>query len=295
MLTNFTKSKYEIGKVYQTYDYDLFESHAGNRKINETHVNKLIASFQKERILSHITVYEENGKLIVWDGQHRLAALMRLQWIIYFLVVEKPEAVSPATMNNAQSKWIIDDYIHSNITLGNYNYILFAKAYEHINNIAPVGSKRTLHLAHLIDIARHVKSRNGEHISRRALTTSVREGHFTFNEKEADEVIELCVDMCQIFFLSYHKGGMDKQFIYAFLLFSSLKNFTLQNFIEKIETTNKMQQYRKVEDYLENFEHVYNFKKSSKKIKYHFDPIKRKSEINSGKDTWKSGLQDLNE
>ena len=62
----------EVGKVYETYDYELFVKVKGNRAINQAHVNRL-ARKMGTRCLKEMTIIvapkDKDGKHAIHDGQ----------------------------------------------------------------------------------------------------------------------------------------------------------------------------------------------------------------------------------
>ena len=108
------ENKYwEIDKVYHTSDYNLFKKDPINRLIAQNHVKKLTKSLQNHQVTDFIKVYQENDKLIIWDGQHRFEALKSLGRPIGFIVIEKPPVGALAEVNNATKRWGVGDYLNS--------------------------------------------------------------------------------------------------------------------------------------------------------------------------------------
>ena len=71
---NFNASK-QITKVLYEKNYTKFTLFDNNREINETHVEKLIASMRKSGQLMPVVVTQN---MEVVDGQHRLKACEKL-------------------------------------------------------------------------------------------------------------------------------------------------------------------------------------------------------------------------
>ena len=63
----------EVGKVFETYNYDLFIKVKGNRAINQAHVNRL-ANKMEHRFLKELPIIvgpkNNKGKYPILDGQH---------------------------------------------------------------------------------------------------------------------------------------------------------------------------------------------------------------------------------
>ena len=64
---------HEVGKVYETYDYELFVKVKGNRAINQAHVNRLAKKMER-RFLKELPIIvgpkNKDGKHPILDGQH---------------------------------------------------------------------------------------------------------------------------------------------------------------------------------------------------------------------------------
>ena len=75
----------EINTVYETKDYKTFSFLSNNRNISNHHVNRIINSMKKKRLISPILV-NENFQII--DGQHRFLAQKQLKFSIPFVVQE---------------------------------------------------------------------------------------------------------------------------------------------------------------------------------------------------------------
>lgn len=108
-------------KIYSTTDYGQFKRLVGNRKINKTHVSKLVKSISRE---NHLEQYPGivSPELFVYDGQHRLAAAEILQ-VPFFYQIE--ESLSLDMIRNLQlfKSWSMEDYLDSFIEQGNPHYI----------------------------------------------------------------------------------------------------------------------------------------------------------------------------
>lgn len=95
----------------QTTDYNLFQSIASNRELNEAHVLNLMKSISEENLL-HVNPIVVNGHYEVIDGQHRLEAATRLGIPIYYIRSETVTKRNIASLNSIAKKWLPVDYIN---------------------------------------------------------------------------------------------------------------------------------------------------------------------------------------
>jgi hypothetical protein len=106
-------------KVRTTTDYSKFGLIEGNRPRNDSHVKRLVKSFEANHLPTAILVDKD---MRVLDGQHRLAALSRLGRPVHYIVADA--TVEDVKMvNSAQKQWTINDIINSHAATGNWNYI----------------------------------------------------------------------------------------------------------------------------------------------------------------------------
>lgn len=118
----------EIGKVYETDDYDLFNFKKENREVDRKKVEKL-----KNRILEdgrQLNPIIVNSRFEIYEGQHRFVALSELGWTIKYIIDRNLQISDIRSMNISQNKWSLMDFIHTYST-ENENYrileILFKK------------------------------------------------------------------------------------------------------------------------------------------------------------------------
>jgi len=112
-------------KIKKTTNYGLFSTIKENRNINETHVKKLMRSFQQEQLVTPITV---NTKGEVIDGQHRLEVCKRLGLPVYYFEVEGYSESQMQRLNSNSKNWSTSDFIDSQCSIGAEHYI-FLKQY----------------------------------------------------------------------------------------------------------------------------------------------------------------------
>lgn len=109
----------EIGKVYQTKDYDYFKKLDGNRIVEK--YSSLKEQIEKQGQICPIVI---NGFQEVIDGQHRLAILKELNRPVKFVVNENAGFGDAISMNSAQKNWKPEDFVNAYAEKGNEDYKL---------------------------------------------------------------------------------------------------------------------------------------------------------------------------
>ncbi len=109
--------------VFETTDYGQFKTLLGNRAVNNTHVNKLIASIIKQNMLAGNPIIVTPDKVIL-DGQHRLIAAKALKLPVYY-VQFKGDLTDVQLLNTNAKTWTSRDYLDSYCALGRLSYIQF--------------------------------------------------------------------------------------------------------------------------------------------------------------------------
>jgi len=126
-------------KIKKTYDYDEFGDLDGNRKINQSNLNKIMESMRKKYYSIPIIV---NKKMQVIDGQHRLEACRQLNLPVFYFQIDGLDLRSVHTFNSIGKPWAFIDYLDSYVRLGKPEYI---KA-QALRNKYPMNEKCLLFL-----------------------------------------------------------------------------------------------------------------------------------------------------
>ena len=107
------QSKFQL---FETKNYGSFRYLHYNRAINPKIVDSLVQSIKKHGLTMPIVV--SNDRFVI-DGQHRLAALTRLQLPVPYIVTQKYNSEQVRETNNIQKGWKLEDYITSAASTGN--------------------------------------------------------------------------------------------------------------------------------------------------------------------------------
>jgi len=119
----------EYGKVYETKDYGMFKLIAGNRLIQEGHVESLIESI-KDKNLLEVNPIIVNTKLEIIDGQSRLAAAKQLDVPIFYMVAKTANLEDVRLLNINVKNWCMGDYLDSYLSQNVPDYYTLKKFHE---------------------------------------------------------------------------------------------------------------------------------------------------------------------
>lgn len=111
----------EYGKIYVTYNYDLFKNIKVNRVVNRSNYAKLYKSFKKQQLITLVMV---NEKYEIIDGQHRAIICKELGLPIYFYIVPS-YGVKQLSMAQVSSSWVNKDFLHQYAENNQEDYIWF--------------------------------------------------------------------------------------------------------------------------------------------------------------------------
>ena len=107
----------KISEVYATKNYESFSFLGNNRMVSKTHVNKIIDSMKRKRLMSPILVNEHRQ---IIDGQHRFLAQKELKTSIPFIVKKGYGEQETQILNTNTKNWSLVDweayYCNKNIT-----------------------------------------------------------------------------------------------------------------------------------------------------------------------------------
>ena len=102
----------EVGKIFETDNYEMFKFKSENREVNRARVEKLKRQLlEDERQISPIIV---NKNYEIYEGQHRHQALKELGWNIKYFIDPELKTSDIRAINISQNKWNVKDYIHAN-------------------------------------------------------------------------------------------------------------------------------------------------------------------------------------
>lgn len=135
------KCKVLVGKVgemyaiYETVVKDAINLLEENRVISESHVQRLMASYEKDGY--YFSILDLNEKLEEIDGQHRFESAMRKNLPVRFMIMPGWTIKEVRVLNLNTRNWSPIDFLESYATQGYPNYIRFKKFFnEHLFDIS---------------------------------------------------------------------------------------------------------------------------------------------------------------
>ena len=105
----------QVGIIYKTKNYKKFVLNSINRVINQTRVNHFVKEYKERQIISPIEVMHNNdGKLVILDGQHRFRAWMKLGLPVYFYeTISGDDSTQGLRQRNQGKAWNTLDTVNS--------------------------------------------------------------------------------------------------------------------------------------------------------------------------------------
>jgi len=226
-------------QILSTKNYSMFKYVGGNRKLDEKRVLSIMDKMKNHPEL--IAPAQCNEKFEIIDGQHRLEASKRLNKPFYYYVVKGANIETVRTLNDHDSRWNTSEFVHSFSATGNENYAIYENFEAKYN------------FGHAVNIM----LLSGVNNFYNKMLDDFKVGGFKVdNVKRAEELAEMINTLKDLY-----PGYKKRSFVIAFLKVSSLSNFNIITFIEKL----RMQQKKMVDctnstHYIELLGEIYNYK-----------------------------------
>lgn len=113
-------------KVFFSSSYGQFKMIAGNRDLNESKINRIMADIKDGiDVLKYypIQVRERDGRLEIIDGQHRFFIAKKLGRAVHYIVMQEERSLFDiAKINSNTEKWKTRDFINCYVNLDNQHY-----------------------------------------------------------------------------------------------------------------------------------------------------------------------------
>jgi len=119
--------------VYETRDYGLFKTLAGNRDLNAVQIKKLARVIENAPQFTRLSPLLVNENMEIIDGQHRLAAYKKyaaektIVHPIYFTVNSGTGIAEARNLNAGSKPWTPKDYAVAYSNSGNKEYATYLK------------------------------------------------------------------------------------------------------------------------------------------------------------------------
>lgn len=122
-----------VSKMHETNDYKKFKFIKGNRTIDERHVRLLVRRFSENGNFTQIIPVLVNENMEVFDGQHRIKALQRLGWPVFYVIQTGLTIASVIALNTGHKNWTWRDYASSYADQGKRAYRTFLNLCDEYN------------------------------------------------------------------------------------------------------------------------------------------------------------------
>ena len=127
------KKDKEIGKIYETKEYEKFSFFKSNRIINRNNLVNLDKSVQENGWkIEPITV---NEKYQIGDGQHRYVYAKENKLPLYYIIIPGFNEEDCQRINSSRKNWVATDFIRHFTVLGNISYWRLMYLNEHYPSI----------------------------------------------------------------------------------------------------------------------------------------------------------------
>jgi len=227
--------------IYTTKEYGIFKSHVHNRKINENNVNNMMESILTYGLIQPIITSSDS---YIIDGQHRLAACIRLGLPVTYVVNYSISSKAVTEANNTQRKWTTDDWVNHYAKKGNVDYISLVKKVKEYKN--QTSGK----------IQYCFFDRKG------SPNSAIKKGEYKINIQLGEEILENCSKVNLVF-----KDAFHTRFIRALkvVMLNNPAVFDVNELISKM-AMKKFQFYYNESDVVSEIVEVYNYKRKTNLI-----------------------------
>ena len=227
----------KINEVFETKDYNMFSFISNNRSVSKGHINKIIQSMKKRRLISPILV-NEKGQII--DGQHRFLAQKELGLPIPYIEQEGYGEKETQILNTNTKNWSLLDWETYYCNRNNKNYL----TYRNFRKEYRLGSEANMLL---------LEGSYDFRKSRRRFT----EGEFqVLDLQEAINLVNKLISIGQYF--KHYKDGM---FIRAMATCFGNEDYNHNKFLKKLSYQgNTLIKCVDKKSYLRLIEDIYNLR-----------------------------------
>lgn len=249
-----------ISQVYKTTEYSKFKFLDENRQVNQSHVKKLMESFERKYIPNPIIV-NEYGHVI--DGQNRLTAAMNLKFPVYYIVIDGLTAADIAPLNYNAKNWNKNDYLSFYSTQGLNPVYKIISQYRDRHPL--------IHFSHLLILM--IGARAGGEES-------------TIIKKFYEGDLSTLLTTRDIAINAYERFLEKKTFMAGNLcslinVFSMISVFDWDRFFNRLEVYGTFERQGTTERYVQQFDDVYNYylKKDVVDLLFEYKQFKKKTSV----------------
>lgn len=232
----------ESMRLFYTDDYSVFKMYAQNRNINENNVKKMVKSIDNYGLIQPL-IMSSDGYVI--DGQHRLAACMRLGIEVPYIVNYRLTNQAVIEANNTQKSWNADDRVKHYAEKGNFNY---KQLQEKVDEYKDLFTSGKVHHAYAS-------------LATTSVSAAIKNGSYRIDSENGNEVLKNCIIMKNLFADAYHT-----RFVRAMrTVMLRNDNFKIQELVKKF-SMKKFNFYYNESDVIAEIVEVYNYKRKEDKI-----------------------------
>ena len=253
------EKSHEVGKVYETYNYDLFVKVKGNRAINQAHVNRL-ARKMGTRFLKELPIIvgpkNKDGKHPILDGQHSSDSRKAKGRPIRYIIAQhiRPDDIS--SMNTDKLNWTDRDYLNKYVEKNNEHYVFYKAIMDEFACLKAKFSVWTTIL-------------NGTWKRNTDLEKQFKDGLFSITEADKKEAIKTAEYVKDI--MAEIPKCRIAMFYFPLLHAMGHVGFDRKHFLHKVEKqSKKFKGASNSVEWLEIIDYVYN-KYNKKKSNKHLD------------------------
>lgn len=236
-------------KIYVTNDLTRFGYLSGNRSLNKNKISRIIKEIEAgTNILRYcpIIVTEQGGKLVVFDGQHRLEVAKMLKSYIWYVMADPLNLYQVASVNSNTEKWSAKDYINCYSVTGNQNYLMLKEFTEKFN------------FPHSLNLQLLTKGKSLRDGSNEALEAAFKQGRFEV--KSRGEAYSLANDVKQFEKFPHHSS---RSFVMAIAKIVTAKKIGLDEIVRSSWTTDLVKE-NTWKEYLVSLEVIVNKNKKQR-------------------------------
>lgn len=231
----------EAGKIYQTYNYDLFKIMDGNRMVHPGHLHRLKKSVEEKLLIIPIIV---NEKYQVIDGQHRLEVFRQLNYPVHYIINAGYGIKEIQKLNTHMKNWNVDDYLKCYCGQGIEDYV----QYKEFRAKYGFGHQETL--AFLMG-------------STSNFSKIFNDGNLKIKSLEDAEIAAQKVSQ----FAEFYKDYRRKSFVFAILSLLKHPEYDHKEMLDKVAMQqSELKRCANTEQYLSLLEKIYNYHRKGKKV-----------------------------
>jgi len=256
-----------LTQIYSTTNYSMFGHIGGNRNLDTPNLTKIKQSLSKKHIKTNAVICILDPEdlvtpLKIVDGQHRFEACKSINIPVSYVIDDNLSMESILNditlLNTASKEWDVSDFMRSEATKGNQNYILYSTVYNQFDKVFDHES--------LFYILNNDPNRNEPKIS----YPSFKNGELIFNQSDFNYLIKRLSEISQ--FNEYNEMGGKRYYQKALNQLINTRGFIIEQMLTKMKARQStIVKCTTVEGALKQMSNIYNWKSQSGKIGFETD------------------------